>query len=72
MIGSGVTKARQFFDCKVGVTFDEKAVPLASGMITFSCQSYTEEAFENLAYFEPFYLKDFVGIKQPPVRFPRL
>jgi tRNA threonylcarbamoyladenosine biosynthesis protein TsaB len=71
MIGSGVTKARQFFEGKVGVTFDEKAYPSATGMISFSHQSYIQKAFEDLAYFEPFYLKDFVGIKQPPLRFPR-
>jgi tRNA threonylcarbamoyladenosine biosynthesis protein TsaB len=71
MIGSGLAKAKQFFEGKVGVTFDEKAYPSATGMISFSHKSYKEKAFEDLAYFEPFYLKEFVGIKQPPIRFPR-
>ena len=33
--------------------------PLASGMAALSAQAYAEGRFENVAYFEPFYLKEF-------------
>ncbi len=34
--------------------------PSASAMATFAEQKFREESFEDLAYFEPFYLKDFI------------
>jgi tRNA threonylcarbamoyladenosine biosynthesis protein TsaB len=35
--------------------------PLAQNMVTISEEYYTIKKFENTAYFEPFYLKDFVA-----------
>jgi tRNA threonylcarbamoyladenosine biosynthesis protein TsaB len=32
------------------------------GMLSIAEESFKEKKFENIAYFEPFYLKDFVGI----------
>lgn len=37
--------------------------PLASGMIDLSVAAYKGSQFEDIAYFEPFYLKDFVATK---------
>ncbi|MFA6360549.1 MAG: tRNA (adenosine(37)-N6)-threonylcarbamoyltransferase complex dimerization subunit type 1 TsaB [Dysgonamonadaceae bacterium] len=37
--------------------------PLASGMIPLSMAAYRSAKFEDIAYFEPFYLKDFVATK---------
>ncbi len=37
--------------------------PLASGMIPLTTAAYQKAQFENIAYFEPFYLKDFVATK---------
>lgn len=33
----------------------------ASGLLSLAQEAYQNKAFENLAYFEPYYLKDFVG-----------
>ena len=37
--------------------------PLASNMIELSQKAYAEDKLEDVAYFEPFYLKDFVATK---------
>ena len=37
--------------------------PLASGMGNLSIEAYLANNFEDVAYFEPFYLKDFVATK---------
>ena len=37
--------------------------PLASGMAALSIDAFRNEKFEDIAYFEPFYLKDFVATK---------
>ncbi|HOK36377.1 MAG TPA: tRNA (adenosine(37)-N6)-threonylcarbamoyltransferase complex dimerization subunit type 1 TsaB, partial [Paludibacteraceae bacterium] len=34
-------------------------LPLATSMIPLSLKAYHEKQFENTAYFEPFYLKEF-------------
>ena len=33
----------------------------ATGLVTLAFKKFTQQTFEDLAYFEPFYLKDFVG-----------
>jgi tRNA threonylcarbamoyladenosine biosynthesis protein TsaB len=38
--------------------------PNAISMATISHDYYDKQQFENVAYFEPFYLKEFVGIKK--------
>ena len=43
--------------------FIPEVYPLASNMIDLSTQAYKEAIFQNVAYFEPFYLKDFVATK---------
>ena len=39
----------------------EKAIPTAWDMAPLAHAAYQEKRFEDLAYFEPFYLKDFVA-----------
>lgn len=56
------------FKCKDLIThpnalFIPDIHPLASGMIDLSLAAYNSASFENIAYFEPFYLKDFVATK---------
>ena len=41
----------------------ENQLPSASKMGELAMEQYTKELFENVAYFEPFYLKDFIAIK---------
>jgi tRNA threonylcarbamoyladenosine biosynthesis protein TsaB len=38
-----------------------ESFPLASAMAPLAEKAYKEKQFEDLAYFEPFYLKDFVA-----------
>ena len=38
-----------------------EAAPLARYMAPLAQRAYDERRFEDLAYFEPFYLKDFVA-----------
>jgi tRNA threonylcarbamoyladenosine biosynthesis protein TsaB len=41
----------------------------AKGMAALAAKKYSNEAFEDVAYFEPFYLKDFVaGKKKKPAK----
>jgi tRNA threonylcarbamoyladenosine biosynthesis protein TsaB len=54
------------FKCKDLIThpnaiFIPDIHPLASGMINLSLEAYKNNDFEDVAYFEPFYLKDFMA-----------
>ena len=41
--------------------FAENIYPLAKNMLSLSEEKFNRKAFEDVAYFEPFYLKDFVA-----------
>ncbi len=36
----------------------------ATGLVNLALHKYVQKQFEDIAYFEPFYLKDFAGIKK--------
>ena len=58
-IGDGALKCKDVIS-HPNARFAE-AWPLASNMAVLADKAYNEGNFENLAYFEPFYLKDFVA-----------
>lgn len=58
-IGSGVKKFREICDHPNAV-FIENELPSAGEMINLASQKYLNKAFEDVAYFEPYYLKDFM------------
>ena len=58
-IGDGAMKCKEVID-HPGAIFRE-AFPLASSMAPLAEAAYNKKQFEDLAYFEPFYLKDFVA-----------
>lgn len=60
-IGDGALKCKDVIT-HPNATFRE-AFPLASAMATLAEKAYNAKQFEDLAYFEPFYLKDFVATK---------
>lgn len=60
-IGDGALKCKDVI-AHPNATFRE-AFPLASAMATLAEKAYNAKQFEDLAYFEPFYLKDFVATK---------
>jgi len=58
--GSGMEKCRGILSHRNAVFLDH-IYPMASTLAQLAEQSYLSKEFENLAYFEPFYLKDFVA-----------
>ena len=58
-IGDGALKCKAVLDSPNAIF--REAFPLASAMAPMAEKAYKEKQFEDLAYFEPFYLKDFVA-----------
>jgi tRNA threonylcarbamoyladenosine biosynthesis protein TsaB len=61
LIGSGSNKSKTFFENKLNVTIDEAFSVSAIGLVEPAFKAYQKQVFEDVAYFEPFYLKDFVS-----------
>ncbi len=59
LIGSGAQKCQELLTDS-NFNFNSKAVPSANEMANLSYKKFTRQSFEDLAYFEPFYLKDFI------------
>ncbi|MDR1416408.1 MAG: tRNA (adenosine(37)-N6)-threonylcarbamoyltransferase complex dimerization subunit type 1 TsaB [Prevotellaceae bacterium] len=59
--GSGIDKCRQVVRSANAVFVEVQAS--ASSMVKLAEQLFAEKHFEDVAYFEPFYLKNFVAIK---------
>ena len=60
-IGNGVTKFREVTINPDKFNFIEQKNPSAQEMISIAEGKYVTQGFEDVAYFEPYYLKDFVG-----------
>jgi len=58
--GSGMDKCRQILS-HPNARFLNDIYPYASAMTSLSEEKYQKKQFENLAYFEPFYLKEFIA-----------
>ncbi|MDR3251347.1 MAG: tRNA (adenosine(37)-N6)-threonylcarbamoyltransferase complex dimerization subunit type 1 TsaB [Tannerella sp.] len=58
--GNGSAKCKTVITSPNAVFIDEIR-PLASDMRRLSQQAFDEKRFEDVAYFEPFYLKDFIA-----------
>ena len=61
-IGSGVEKTKTLIT-HPNATFIEGQLPSANEMSQLSEKKYKKSDIEDVAYFEPFYLKDFIAIK---------
>lgn len=61
-IGSGVEKTKELIQHKNAIFIDDK-LPSANEMSELSFEKYKIDDIEDVAYFEPYYLKDFVAIK---------
>jgi|SRR6185437_16086931 len=57
--GNGMDKCRSILEKHPNAHFMDGLVPLASSVGTIAYSKFQKKEFENLAYFEPFYLKDF-------------
>ncbi|MGB5371811.1 MAG: tRNA (adenosine(37)-N6)-threonylcarbamoyltransferase complex dimerization subunit type 1 TsaB [Flavobacteriaceae bacterium] len=63
LLGSGAEKCMEVLSGP-NVVFNTKAVPSAREMASLSYQKFLNKEFEDVAYFEPFYLKDFLITKK--------
>ncbi len=63
-IGDGATKCKDVLSKNQNAIFVDNVFPSAKNMVSLSEQAFSNKQFEDLAYFEPFYLKDFVAGKK--------
>ena len=62
--GDGSSKCKDMLVSE-NAYFEEGIHPSAADMSELSCLHYKNKEFEDVAYFEPFYLKDFItGVKK--------
>jgi tRNA threonylcarbamoyladenosine biosynthesis protein TsaB len=59
-IGNGVEKTKTIIKHKNAIYIENK-LPSANELGNLAFEKYINNDFENLAYFEPFYLKDFIS-----------
>ena len=62
--GDGMEKCKSLLNTNQRSIFPENIMPSARFMPYFSSQKFKAREFEDLAYFEPFYLKDFLIVKK--------
>lgn len=62
-VGDGATKAREILQLSAA-EFDGTIYPSAKYLIKKAQEKFKANEFEDVAYFEPFYLKDFQGVKK--------
>ncbi len=58
--GNGAAKCKETLT-HINARFVDGIKPLASAMITAADEAFAQSRFEDVAYFEPFYLKEFVA-----------
>lgn len=58
LVGSGAKKCKEILQDKV--VYDTTIVPSARELAILSFEKFKAQNFEDIAYFEPYYLKDFV------------
>jgi tRNA threonylcarbamoyladenosine biosynthesis protein TsaB len=61
--GSGAAKFKALLASTGTAKFIDDFQVSATGMAGLAYKKYQDKNFEDVAYFEPFYLKDFVGSK---------
>jgi tRNA threonylcarbamoyladenosine biosynthesis protein TsaB len=60
--GDGADKCKSLLSNKKNALFADKEYISASGLIDIALKKIAQNKFEDIAYLEPFYLKDFVTI----------
>lgn len=63
-VGDGAAKCKDVLSKNPNSIFVDNVFPSAKDMILLSEKAFEQKNFEDLAYFEPFYLKDFVAGKK--------
>lgn len=62
--GDGAAKCKTALSGNKNVVFIDDVYPSAKNMISLSEEAFNKKQFEDIAYFEPFYLKDFIAGKK--------
>ena len=62
--GNGYAKATEILKTIEHATFIDHITPLAENMIGIAFEKFLKKEFEDVNYFEPFYLKDFLILKK--------
>ncbi len=62
-LGDGAKKAKEILQLP-NADFNEDVYPSAQYLIRKTIEKIDKKEFEDVAYFEPFYLKDFHGVKK--------
>lgn len=62
-IGDGAQKASEIINLP-SAEFKWEIFPSAISLLKPACEKFKQNQFEDVAYFEPFYLKDFQGTKK--------
>lgn len=63
LVGDGAAKTKELFANKQNYFYDD-AIKLSSRfMATLAWEKYLKNEFVDTAYFEPFYLKDFIAVR---------
>jgi tRNA threonylcarbamoyladenosine biosynthesis protein TsaB len=62
VVGDGTSKLMDVWKEK-NIEFDKQIISSAKGQIKIAFKKFQHSDFEDLAYFEPKYLKDFIGTK---------
>ena len=61
--GDGAAKCKELFQHQANAIFVDDFIPSASGQVELAYNAFEKKKFEDVAYFEPFYLKEFLGFK---------
>jgi len=64
-IGNGVSKTKEIISHPNAVFIDDK-LPSANEMSALAFDKFKNNDTEDVAYFEPYYLKDFIALKPKP------
>ncbi|MBR4804727.1 MAG: tRNA (adenosine(37)-N6)-threonylcarbamoyltransferase complex dimerization subunit type 1 TsaB [Bacteroidales bacterium] len=67
-VGDGAEKTREILGCHPNAVYGRPFDFSCEGLLDDALRRYENQEFEDVAYFEPFYLKDFVA-KKPVVKF---
>ena len=59
--GDGADKCRQFLSQNANSQVEDSFTVSSKGMISLAFEKFKKKQFEETAYFEPYYLKDFVA-----------
>lgn len=62
-VGDGATKAKEIISVS-DAEYHSNIYPSAKYLVKTSLEKINKKEFEDVAYFEPFYLKDFHGVKK--------